>query len=361
MQRFLKPALLTIALLAVMGTIFLYQRSKSAKSDKAESTAAFAAAAAKSAPALVEGIIAKETTMASEALSSGTLLANEEAEIKAEITGRITKLNFSEGQNVAQGQVLVKLYDGDLQAQLQRTQAQFGVIQKTLEREKALLAIQGTSQQGLDVIEAQFAASRADIEVVKANIFKTEIRAPFSGKVGLRTVSVGAVVSPAQVITTIQQTTSLKMDFTLPEKYSNDVKAGTMVKFTTEGRRDTMKASVYAVDAKIDPDTRTLRIRARFENANGKLSPGAFTRVSIPLRQQRGIMIPTQAIIPQTRGKSVIIARDGKAVLRPVETGLRTADKIEILHGLEEGDTIVTKGVMFVKPQMNLTFTKIVP
>ncbi len=359
MRRFLKPALVTACILAALGAIFLYQRSQSAKSNKPESAAS--ANAAKNAPVMVEGTIAKGVMMSSEALSSGTLLANEEAEIKAEITGRITKINFTEGQNVSQGQLLVKLYDGDLQAQCQRAQAQFGVLQKTLEREKALLAIQGTSQQGLDIIEAQFAASRADIEVVKANIAKTEIRAPFSGKAGLRTVSVGAVVSPTQSITTIQQTSSLKMDFTLPEKYSDDIKIGMNVDFTTESLHDTLRARVYAVDSKIDPATRTLRVRAQFDNSKGRLAPGAFTRVRVMLRQQRGIMVPTQAIIPQTRGKSVIIARDGKAVICPVETGSRTADKVEVIRGLEEGDTIVTKGVMFVKPQMLLNFTKIVP
>jgi membrane fusion protein (multidrug efflux system) len=118
---------------------------------------------------------------------------------------------------------------------------------------------------------------------------------------------------------------------------------------------------VYAVDAKIDPATRTLRVRAQFDNAKELLAPGAFTRVIVSLKQQRGILIPTQAVIPQTRGKSVIIAREGKAVLRPVETGLRTADRVEVTSGLEEGDTVVTKGVMFVKPQMQLNFTKIVP
>ncbi|MCU0427045.1 MAG: efflux RND transporter periplasmic adaptor subunit [Candidatus Kapabacteria bacterium] len=365
MQRFLKPFLITACILAAFGAIFLY-RSKSAKSDKPESSASGAnsggansGAAGKNAPIAVEGVIAKEVVIASETLSSGTLLANEETEIKSEITARITKINFTEGQNVQQGQLLVKLYDGDLQAQLQRVQAQYTVLQKTMEREKALLAVQGTSQQGLDVAEAQFAASSADIEVVKANIAKTEIRAPFNGKVGLRSVSVGAVVSPTQVMTTLQQTSSLKMDFSLPEKYSDDITVGSVVQFNTEGSPDTLKASIYALDAKIDPATRTIRIRARFNNSKGKLAPGAFAKVRVPLKQQRGIMIPTQAVIPQTRGKSVIVSREGKATMQPIETGLRTADKVEVISGLEDGDTIVTKGVMFVKPQMQLNFTKI--
>lgn len=372
MQRFAKPVIITACIIAAFGAIFLY-RSKFTKSDKPESSGAVSNSSANSSgnpsasaggsgktpPIAVEGVIARESIIASETLSSGTLLANEEAEIKAEITARITKINFAEGQIVQQGQLLVKLYDGDLQAQLQRVQAQYSVLQKTMEREKALLAIQGTSQQGLDIVEAQFAASRADIEVVKANIAKTEIRAPFNGKVGLRSVSVGAVVSPAQVITTLQQTSSLKMDFTLPEKYSDDIKVGATVQFNTESMPDTLKASIYALDAKIDPATRTIRVRARFDNSKGKLAPGAFAKVRVPLKQQRGIMIPTQAVIPQTRGKSVIVARDGKAAMQPIETGLRTADKVEVISGLEEGDTVVTKGVMFVKPQMMLNFTKV--
>lgn len=369
MQRFIKPIIITACLLAAFGAIFLY-RSKSAKSESSgavsnssgnssSNSSANVGGGGKAPPMAVEGIIARESAIASETLSSGTLLANEEAEIKAEITARITKINFAEGQNVQQGQLLVKLYDGDLQAQLQRVQAQYSVLQKTMEREKALLAIQGTSQQGLDIVEAQFAASRADIEVVKANIAKTEIRAPFNGKVGLRSLSVGAVVSPAQVITTIQQTASLKMEFSLPEKYSDDISVGSTVHFNTESVTDTLKASIYALDAKIDPATRTIRVRARFDNRKGNLAPGAFAKVRVPLKQQRGIMIPTQAVIPQTRGKSVIVARDGKATMQPIETGLRTADKVEVISGLEDGDTVVTKGVMFVKPQMPLNFTKV--
>lgn len=340
----------------IAGGIILY-RNHSGKSRSADGDAG--RSAGKAAPMYVEGIIARKTIIPNEALSSGTLLANEEAEIKSEITGRITAINFSEGQHVKQGQLLVKLYDDDLQAQLQRAQAQCNLLGKTLEREKALLAIQGTSQQGLEVAEAQFAAARADIEIVKANIAKTEIRAPFSGTVGLRTVSIGAVVSPAHVITTLQQTSSLKIDFTLPEKYSSDVKVGSWVEFHTESLPDTLKARIYAIDAKIDPSTRTIRVRARFDNTKGKLAPGAFARVRVPLKQQYGIMIPTQAVIPQTRGKTVIVAREGRAVMQPVYTGVRTADRVEVLSGIEEGDTVVIKGMMFVKPQMQLTFTRV--
>jgi membrane fusion protein (multidrug efflux system) len=357
MQRPYKIGLISLAALALAALLFWLIRGKSV-SDKADAGGGRAGAPL---AASVEGVIARRATLANEALSAGTLLANEEAEIKPEITGRITAIAFNEGQPVQQGQLLVKFFDGDLKAQLSRARAQFSVLEKTLEREKALLALQGTSQQELDVLEGQFATARADIEVVQANIAKTEIRAPFSGKVGLRTVSVGAVVSPTQVITTIQQTSSLKMEFSLPEKYSADILVGSEVKFSVEGVRDTLTAKVYAIDAKIDPATRTLRIRAKFDNVGGKIVPGAFARVVVPLQSKSGIMVPTQAIVPQARGKSVIVAENGKAVTRFVETGVRTADQVEIVSGVAEGDTIVTKGVMFVKPQMQLNFTNVMP
>ena len=359
MQRPYKIGLISLAALALAALIFWFILAKSG-AGKAAATAGGGRAGAPVA-ATVEGVIARRVTLENEALSAGTLLANEEAEIKPEITGRIVSIAFNEGQFVQQGQLLVKFFDSDLKAQLARARAQFSTLEKTLEREKALLALQGTSQQELDVLEGQFAAARADIDVVQANIAKTEIRAPFSGKTGLRTVSVGAVVSPTQVITTIQQTSSLKMDFSLPEKYSSDILLGSAVKFTIEGVSETLTAKVYAIDSKIDPSTRTLRIRAKFDNAGGKIVPGAFARVVVPLQSKTGIMIPTQAIVPQARGKSVIVAENGKAVTRFVETGVRTADQVEIVSGVAEGDTIVTKGVMFVKPQMQLNFTSVMP
>jgi membrane fusion protein (multidrug efflux system) len=355
MQRPYKIGIISFAAFILAALLFWLIRGKSV-SDKAAARGGRAEAPL---AVSVEGVIARRTTLANEVLSAGTLLANEEAEIKPEITGRITSIAFNEGQRVQERQLLVKFFDGDLKAQLSRARAQFSVLEKTLEREKALLALQGTSQQELDVLEGQCATARADIEIVQANIAKTEIRAPFSGKVGLRTVSVGAVVSPTQVITTIQQTSSLKMEFSLPEKYSADILVGSEVKFSVEGVRDTLTAKVYAIDAKIDPATRTLRVRARFDNAGGKIMPGAFARVVVPLQSKSVIMVPTEAVVPQARGKSVIVAENGKAVMRFVETGLRTADQVEIVSGVAEGDTIVTKGVMFVKPQMQLNFTNV--
>jgi membrane fusion protein, multidrug efflux system len=326
----------------------------------------------------VDGIIARSAVLSNEAISSGTLLASEATDVKSDITGRIVGIHFNEGQNVNKGQLLVKLYDADLQAQLLRAQTQRNLFEKNLERNQALAKLQSISQQEIDLTEAQLAAARADIEVVKANLAKTEIRAPFAGNVGLRNVSVGAVLTAAQTITTIQQTAQLKMDFTLPEKYSKRVRVGDVVRFTTDGSarlsvrsqdrsqgrsqdrsQDTLQASIYALDAGIEPITRTIRLRARFDNRRGMLSAGAFATVRVALEQQRGILIPTQAVIPQTRGKSVILARGGKAVLQPIETGLRTADRIEVTSGLQEGDTVVTKGVMFVKPAMQLQFNHV--
>jgi membrane fusion protein (multidrug efflux system) len=354
MKRFFKPSLAIVVVILVIIAGVFFQKTSSSKSSSPPPNAA-SNKTPKAIP--VEGYIARLKPLTSDAISSGTLLANEETEIKPEITGRIISIGFEEGQNVAKGALLVKLYDGDLQAQLKRAEAQKTLYERNLERNIALSKIQSNTQQDLDAAQSQLDAAKADIEVIRANLVKTEIRAAFSGKVGLRNVSVGAVVTPAQVMTNLEQSSLLKMDFTLPEKYSNDVKVGDNVRFTVESRADTMNARVYAVDSRIDPTTRTLRIRARFDNARGLLSPGAFAHVKIQLKEKRSILVPTQAIIPQTRGKSVIIAQDGKAAMRPVETGLRTADKVEIVSGLQEGDTVVTKGVMFIKPDMPLNFT----
>lgn len=310
-------------------------------------------------PLLLDAYVVKVTKIGETIDASGTLQSNEEVEIKPEITGRITGLYFKEGVNVTKGALLVKIYDEDLKAQLQKLQLQRELAQTTLQRQENLLKINGISQQDVDVTRNQVSAYGADIEYTKTQLQKTELRAPFSGRLGLRSVSLGAIVSPTTIITTLQQIDPLKIDFSIPEKYRTAIKLGDAVTFRVAGDNDEYNGSIYAIDPKIDLATRTIRLRAIMPNA-GKLFPGAFAKVSLSLRDMpEAMMIPTQAVIPGTRDKKVIVADSGKAKFVVVETGIRDENNIQITSGLNVGDTVITSGIMQLRPGMQLKYNQI--
>ncbi len=292
--------------------------------------------------------------------SAGTLLPEEEVQLAPEVSGRIVKLNFREGQLVSRGQLLVKLVDSDLRAQLQKLHSQLELANITEGRQKSLLDIQGISRQDYDLTINQVNGIKADIGLINAQLAKTEIRAPFSGKIGLKNLSEGAYVTAGTVITTLQDAGSLKLDFSVPEKYESLIKTGNTVKFSIDGRKDEFNASIYAVEAGISLNTRSLKVRARYGN-KAQLLPGTFANVQVGLGENNtAIMIPTQAIIPEARNKKVILIRNGKAQFQLVETGERDANRIEITSGVSVGDSVVVTGLMQVKPDSEVIVGKVV-
>ncbi|SFO35298.1 membrane fusion protein, multidrug efflux system [Chitinophaga sp. YR627] len=308
---------------------------------------------------LVDYYVVKTSSLNETIEASGTLQSNEEVQVQAEITGRVTGLFFKEGTQVAKGALLVKIYDEDLKAQLQKLELQRELAKTTLERQENLLKINGISRQDVDVTRNQVSAYGADMEYTRTQLQKTELRAPFSGRLGLRNVSLGAIVTPTTVITSLQQIDPLKVDFSVPEKYRTAISQGDVVDFKVAGDNQTYKGNIYAIDPKIDLSTRTIKIRALVPNA-GKLLPGAFARVLISLKNMPdAIMIPTQAVIPGTRDKKVAIADSGKAKFVIVETGIRNADNVQITSGLNVGDTVITSGIMQIKPGLVLKYNDV--
>lgn len=310
-------------------------------------------------PTNVTGFIVASQALKEEVVASGSLLAAEQIDIYPEVSGRITQLNIREGQPVSKGTLLVKLYDADLRAQLQRLYVQRENAQRTEERNKQLLQRGGISQQEYDIVVTNLKSANADIELVNANLRRTEIRAPFSGVIGLRNVSPGAYVSPQTLIARLQQTSSLKLDFSIPEKYGPSIQNGSSVSFTIDGIRQAFQGTVYASEPSVDEETRNLRVRARVSNNNARLRPGTFAKVTLAIQNERGLVVPTQAVIPQTRGKQVVVIRDGKAVFQDVTTGIRTASAIQILSGVQQGDTVATTGLLFLKPDGPVKVTKV--
>lgn len=332
----------------------------SCENKKKTATPPNAAAQRANRPTPAEGFIVKTKSLSENLEVPGTLLPFEVTEIRPEISGRIVYLNVPEGKFVAKGAVLAKLFDGDLQAQLKKLQVQLEIAQQTASRYKELLKIGGISQQEYDLSELQANNLKADIELVRVDIYKTSIRAPYSGRVGLKSISTGAYVTPTTLITTISQVNRLKMEFTVPEKYSDNMKTGRVVNFTVAGSDQKFSSAIMATESNIEANTRTLKVRSVVNGNHSSLVPGAFAKVTLKLGQDdQALIIPTQAVIPQARNKRVILYRNGVAKFEIVSTGIRDSSFVQITEGLKAGDTVVTTGLLAIRPDSQIKLSKI--
>lgn len=310
--------------------------------------------------AMVTGFIAYPVSVENKISASGTVLANEEVELRPETSGKLISVLFREGSFVKKGELLIKINDADLQAQLKKLNLQYKLAKEKEARLKGLLEIKGLSQEEYDVAANELQTLEADMDFTKAQISKTEIQAPFDGKIGLKSVSEGSFVNNTNIIATIQQTDLLKIDFAIPEKYASIVQTGDSVKFSVEGIPEILTARVFAIEPKIDAQTRNIMIRAQYKNLDGKVYPGAFAKVDlIASRKVSSFMIPTEAIIPEMKGNKIFLSKNSKATSVKVETGQRSESKIEIISGLKSGDTVITTGIMSLKPEMNVKVTQL--
>lgn len=311
---------------------------------------------APSTPSLsVQTLVASVRNLSADLEVPGTLLANETTEIHPEVSGRIVELNIREGGTTSKGTLLAKLYDGDLQAQLRKIQVQLQIAEKTEQRQAELLRIQGVSQQDYDLSLLQVSNLKADIDILQEAIRKTEIRAPFNGKLGLRNISPGAYVTPATILATISQTDQLKLQFSIPERYGSQLRDGMLVSFQVDGSPETFSAKIIATETRIDESTRSLAVRALVRERNPALIPGVFARVRILLGQQSdALLIPNSALIPVGRKKQLYVYSGGKAQPRDVETGVRDSTDIQIISGLKPGDTVITSAILFLRPGLDV-------
>ncbi len=312
-------------------------------------------------PMKVDGYIVQPEPFQSTIEVPGNIVPNEMAEIHPEVSGRIVQLNVAEGRYVGKGTVLAKLYDGDLQAQLNKVQIQLALAEKTEDRQAQLLKIQGISQQDYDISLLQVNSFRADIGILQTSISKTVVRAPFSGKLGLKNISPGAYVSPASIIAIINQTDKLKLDFSVPEKYIDQIKMGQLVTFTFEGSKKQLGAKVIATESNITENSRSLTVRASVIGKDDGLLPGSFAKVRLSFDPDpNALLVPTQAILPQARGKKVILYKSGTAIFADVTTGVRDSAKVQIIDGLKAGDTVVVTGLLSVRPETKIQIGKII-
>lgn len=310
--------------------------------------------------AKVSGLVIKPEFFSNKIFVTGSVLSSEEVNLIPEISGKITSIRFKEGSEVKKGDLMVKINDIDLQAQLKKLRLQEKLATEKENRQKKLIEINGISKEEYDATLTQVNAIRADIEVMLAQIAKTEIYAPFNGTIGIRKVSEGAYVTPSTIIATIQQVNPLKIDFALPEKYSSVIQVNDQLVFSIDGDLAKHKAIVSAIEPKVDINTRTIQVRAITENEKGKIFPGSFANIELTVgKNESSILIPTQNLIPILKGAKVFVSKNGIAEERKVITGVRSSDKIQIIEGLKDGDTLITTGLMNLKSGSPVKFISV--
>jgi len=298
-------------------------------------------------PLFATGYVIEPSQMNELIYSSGSLIPDEEVDLAFETSGKIVGIFFNEGTRVKQGDLLAKINDRPLQAQLLKTQAQLKLTEEREFRQRQLLERDAISQESYDQVATELQTLEADIQLIKARISETELRAPFDGIVGLRMISEGAFATTQTRIVRLVKISPLKIEFSVPERYAGEINPGFTISFDVDGIPKTFNADVYAVDPMVDPDTRTIVARALYPNSDEELKPGRFASIRVLLSQiENTIAIPTQAVIPEMGGEKVFIIRNGKAEEREIRTGLRTESHIQILEGLEFGDTLLITAIL---------------
>jgi membrane fusion protein, multidrug efflux system len=308
------------------------------------------------------GYIIVPTDMNEIIYSTASLLPDEEVDLSFETSGKVIEIFFEEGRSVKKGELLAKINDKPLQAQLLKLQAQHKLTGEREFRQRQLLDRDAISRESYDQVATELQVIEADIMLIEARIAETELRAPFDGIVGLRMISEGAYATTQTKIVRLVKIKPLKIEFSIPERYSGEIKPGFPITFDIDGILETFHAKVYAIDPKVDINTRTIVARALYPNTNEELKPGRFASVKALLSQiNNTVSIPSEALIPEMEGEKVYILNNGKAKEVKVTTGLRTESHIQIRTGLDFGDTLLTTAILQLRDdipvQLDTLFT----
>jgi membrane fusion protein, multidrug efflux system len=355
--QFISTILIIIAIVAIIA----YPKAK----PYLKSKSAGAGGAAGSSPARqilnVSGYLIKPEHFSDLVKSSGTLRPDEEVDLAFETSGKIISIKFTEGTRVKKGDLLAKINDRQLQAQLEKLLAQKKLTEAKEFRERSLLEKDAISQESYDQIVTELQTTVADINLIEARIAETELRAPFDGIIGLRYLSEGSYATSATKIAKLIKISPLKIEFSIPEMYSSEIRIGYPVTFTIVGLSNNFEASVYAVDPKVDIDTRTIVLRALYPNSKEELKAGRYASITLVMSQiDNAVSIPTEALIPEMDGEKVFIYNAGKASGVKVKTGLRTESRIQITDGLKFGDTLLITGILQLRQNLPVVLDTIV-
>lgn len=308
----------------------------------------------------VEGYILSEKELTDNLQVTGSLRPDEEVDLAFESPGKVVAIYFTEGSRVSKGQLLAQVNDAPLQAQLKKLEAQVKLAEDRVYRQQTLLQKEAVSKEAYEEVQTELATLHADIELVKANIKQTQLVAPFDGIIGLRQISAGTYASTSTIVARLTKIMPLKLEFSVPERYSNELQKGSPVTFTLEGENTVFPASVYAMDSHVDQDTRTLSVRALYPNTGGKLKPGRYAQIKLEKEMvKNALAIPSEAIIPEMGKDKVFLYHSGKASPVEIKTGLRTESLVQIISGLSIGDTLITTGTMQLRTDMDVVLDHI--
>ena len=304
--------------------------------------------------------IIKPQQLVDEIVVTGKLMPDEEVNLSFETSGKIAGIYFAEGTKVKKGELLAKVNDGPLQAQLKKLQAQLKLAQDRVYRQNALLAKDAVSKEAYEQVQTDLASLNADIELIKANIALTELHAPFDGVIGLRQISEGAYASPSTVVATLTKISPLKIEFAVPERYAAHIKKGTNLEFSFDGSSKIMHARIYATESQIDATTYTLPVRALYPNENEALLPGRFANIRLKIQEiPNALAIPSEAIIPEMGVDKVFLYKSGKAQPVEITKGIRTEARVQVLKGLSPGDTLLTSGTLQLRTGLSVVLDEI--
>jgi membrane fusion protein, multidrug efflux system len=332
--------LIPLAMIAIILTSF---------SCKGKSKAGPAAGARRTGAVMVEVRVIKPDTLLNIIYSTGSLLPNEKVELRNEVSGRITGIYFKEGTEVSQGTLLLKINDQDLQAQLSKNSVQEKMARDDEYRKKQLLEIKAISQEEYDLAANTLKSVQAERQLLDAQLAKTQIFAPLSGKIGLRNVSPGSFITANTLIATIQQVDPIKIEFSVPEKYTQLIRTGMPISFSMDYTPEPFSGRIYAIESGVDESTRTVRVRATCPNPGRKLVPGTFARISVVLEEiNDAITVPSESMVGDIAGNKVFVVRGGKATSVPVFAGIRTEKEVQIIQGLQPGDSLILTGLLQV-------------
>lgn len=314
----------------------------------------------KSMPIAVNYYVTSSSSFNNDVFATGKIGAFNQIDVLPEVSGKITAVYFKEGETVNKGDVLLKLNDADLQAQLVKIKTQIKLAEQKLDRLKKLLGIKGVSQEEFDMQENELAVLKADESYTLAQLAKTTLVAPFQGVIGLKNISEGSFITSGTPVVSLVQLKPLYVEFSIPEKYSELFKKGIHVSFSNDHLTSTKtsSATIYAIEPRVDETTKTIRARALY-NGTETFYPGSFVKVFVNLdKTDNAIMVPTQCVIGTLKGQKVFVSRAGVATEVPVEIGVRTDQKIQILRGLSIGDTVITTGLLSVRKESKLKLLK---
>lgn len=309
----------------------------------------------------VEGFVASGSPIENTLIIPGNILPNEQIEIRSELSGRIETLNFSEGSFVKKGTLLVKVDDSELRAQLQKLEAQMAQAKADEVRKKQLIVVSGITREEYDASVTRVKELDADVKLIRTRISKSSITAPFDGFVGLRLASPGAYVSSGDIISTLVETDPAKVEFNVPEKYVGGIAKDLDITFKLSGGTEEFRGKVYATDPMIDANSRALRIRAICDNKANKLVPGAYVEVTLKLEKiEDAIMIPTIALVPLMNGENVYLINNGRVKLMEIATGIRNEKMIQVISGIQKGDTLAVTGLLALRDGIPVNIGKVV-